>query len=130
MANTTIKAAVKAASKPAAKVEEVKAAVAPAKVEAPKAAAEKKPAAKKATTAKKEAAPAAKKEAAVSAVVNFQFAGKSYTTEDLVKITKDVWKYDLGKKPADLKTVELYVKPEESLTYYVINGEITGSFAI
>ena len=28
------------------------------------------------------------------------------------------------------KTVELYVKPEESSVYYVINGDVTGSFAI
>jgi len=26
--------------------------------------------------------------------------------------------------------VELYVKPEESVVYYVINGDITGNFAI
>ena len=33
-------------------------------------------------------------------------------------------------KEEDLKTVELYVKPEENTTYYVINGSITGSFFI
>ena len=86
----------------------------------------KKPAAKK-TVAKK--APTAKK-VDVKATVNLQFSGKSYTSEDLVKIAKDVWKYDLGKKSSDFKTVELYVKPEESAVYYVVNGEITGSFAI
>ena len=66
----------------------------------------------------------------MKAVVNLQFAGKSYTDDDLVKIAKDVWKYDLGNKAADFKSVELYVKPEESRAYYVINGEVTGSFAI
>ena len=59
-----------------------------------------------------------------------QFAGKSYSQADLVKIAKDVWEYDLLQKPADLKSVELYVKPEESLVYYVMNKEITGSFNI
>lgn len=102
----------------------------------------KKPTAKKATTkkatekkapAKKEAAekkeaPAAKKTA--KEIVHVQFAGKSYTTEDLVQSAKDVWKYDLNQKPADFKTVELYVKPEENLAYYVINGDVTGSFFI
>ena len=63
-------------------------------------------------------------------IVTVQFAGKSYSTEDLVKIAKDVWKYDLGKNEADFKDVELYVKPEESSVYYVINGDVTGSFAI
>ncbi len=84
----------------------------------------------KATEVKKAVAkkPAAKKE--IKASVNIQFAGKSYTSQDMVKIATDVWKYDLGNKPADLESVELYVKPEESMAYYVMNGEITGSFAI
>lgn len=86
---------------------------------------------KKETPAKK--APAKKapaKKAETKAVVHLQFDGKSYTNDDLIKIAKDVWKYDLGNKPADFKTVDLYVKPEESRAYYVINGEITGSFGI
>ncbi|MDE7130365.1 MAG: hypothetical protein K2O65_01015 [Lachnospiraceae bacterium] len=81
----------------------------------------KKTAAEKKTTAKKEA---------VKATFNLQFAGKSYTTEDLVKIAKDVWKYDLNQKAGDFKTVELYVKPEENVVYYVINGDVTGNFGI
>ncbi len=131
-----VKEAVKApAAEPAKKetVKETPVKKAPVK----KAAAEKKaPAAKKTavkkapakkTTAKK-AAPAKKE--ALKAIVNLQFAGKSYTDEDLIKIAKDVWKYDLGKKASEFKSVELYVKPEESRAYYVINGETTGSFAI
>lgn len=106
---------------------------APVKKEtAKKAAPAKKETTKKAAPAKKEtakkAAPA--KKAAVKEVVNFQFSGKSYTSEDLLKICKDVWKYDLNGKEEDFKTVELYVKPEENTTYYVINGDITGSFFI
>ena len=62
--------------------------------------------------------------------VNVQFGGKSYTTEDLVKIAKDVWMYDLKQKAADFKSVELYVKPEDGMTYYVINGKEAGSFYI
>ena len=67
---------------------------------------------------------------AVKEVVNFQFSGKSYTPDDLVKICKDVWKYDLQRNEEDFKAVELYVKPEESTVYYVINGDVTGSFFI
>ena len=96
------------------------------KAEVKKETAKKAPAKKAATTAKK--APA--KKAEVKATVSLQFDGKEYKTEDFVKIAKDVWQYDLGKKVADFKTVELYVKPEESAVYYVINGEVTGSFAI
>lgn len=106
---------------------------APAKKEtAKKAAPAKKEATKKAAPAKKEtvkkAAPA--KKPVVKEVVNFQFSGKSYTPDDLLKICKDVWKYDLNGKEADFKSVELYVKPEENTAYYVINGDITGSFFI
>lgn len=137
-----VKPAGKEAAKPVAKAEVKEAVKAPAKKapakKAPskKAAAEKKaPAAKKETVKKAPAkkAPAkraAAKKEAVKAIVNLQFSGKSYTDEDLIKIAKDVWKYDLGNKSADFKSVELYVKPEESRAYYVINGETTGSFAI
>ncbi|MBO5166107.1 MAG: hypothetical protein IJ405_08985 [Lachnospiraceae bacterium] len=80
-------------------------------------------------TAKK---PAAKKTAKseVKVSMNVQFGGKSYTTDELVKIAKDVWKYDLKQKAADFKSIELYVKPEDGMAYYVINGKEAGSFYI
>ena len=123
---TETKTAVKEAEKaPVAKVEEK----APVKAEV------KKPAAKK-ETAKKETAkkapakkPAAKK-AELKSEISVQFGGKSYSQDDLLKIAKDVWKYDLKQKAADLTSVELYVKPEENMVYYVMNKEITGSFYI
>lgn len=139
----TKKVTVKPAAKAVAKKEEVKETkvevakveAAPAKKVAEKKETVKKEVAKKAPakkeTVKKETTKkAATKKAEVKADVQIQFSGKAYTVDELVKIAKDVWKYDLGKKEADFKTVELYVKPEESLTYYVINGEVSGSFAI
>lgn len=90
--------------------------------------AEKKETVKKATKKAAEKKPAKKTAEAVNVAV--QFDGKSYTTEELVKIAKDVWKYDLKKKATEFKTVDLYVKPEEALCYYVINGEVAGCFAI
>lgn len=89
----------------------------------------RKPAAAKKETAKTTTAPTAKK-AAVKETIHVQFAGKTYSADELVKIAKDVWKYDLKKKVSDFKSVELYVKPEESIVYYVINGEERGHFAI
>lgn len=88
---------------------------------------------KKTTTAKKtEAKPAAKKttKKAAKQVINLQFGGKSYSVEDLQKIAGDVWKYDLHKTDEEYTSLELYVKPEESIAYYVFNGDITGSFFI
>ena len=146
---TTAKVVAKAA--PAAKAAEekkpeVKAAApvkeAEAKKAAPAAKAEKKAPAKKAPAkkaeVKKAAAPAAKEEkkapvkkaAKVEETVNFQFSGKSYTPDDLMKIFRDVGKYDLNGREEDIRNVELYVKPEENTTYFVVNGSITGSFFI
>jgi len=102
---------------------------APAKKEAvKKAAPAKKEAAKKAAPAKKEAP--AKKAAAKKEAIYVQFAGKSYSNEELLKIAKDVWVYDMGQKAADMKSVEIYVKPEESMAYFVVNGTENGSFMI
>ena len=114
---------------------------------AAKAAEEKKPEVKAAAPVKeveakkaevKKAAPAAKAEkkapvkktAKVEETVNFQFSGKSYTPDDLMKIFRDVWKYDMNGREEDIRNVELYVKPEENTTYFVVNGSITGSFFI
>ena len=125
---------VKTETKTAVKEAE-KAPVAKAEVKAPVKAEAKKPAAKK-ETAKKETAkkapakkPAAKK-TELKSEISVQFGGKSYSQEELLKIAKDVWKYDLKQKAADLTSVELYVKPEENMVYYVMNKEITGSFYI
>lgn len=113
------------------KVEEVK--TEEVKVEEPKA--EKKPAAKaaeKKTAAKKPAAKAAEKKTVekkeLKSEITVQFGGKSYTQDELVQIAKDVWKYDLNQKVADLTSIELYVKPEENVAYYVMNKEFAGSF--
>ena len=100
----------KAEAKSAAKKAEVKAEVKPAAKKAPA----KKPA----------------KKAELKSAVYVQFAGKSYAQEDLLKIAKDVWKYDLKQKAGDLTSVEFYVKPAESMGYYVMNKEFTGSFYI
>ena len=124
---TEVKAEVKKVETPAAEVKAVAkketAKKAPAKKETVKK--ETKTAATKTATKK---APAKKAEMKVAMEV--QFADKAYTQDDLVKIAKDVWKYDLKQKASDLNSVELYVKPEENTTYYVINGNVTGSFFI
>lgn len=138
-------ATAKPVAKAVAKVEEKKVEAAPVKAEAPakkevakkapakKAAPAKKEAVKKAVPAKKEAtkkAPAEKKAAAKKEAIYVQFAGKSYSNEELLKIAKDVWVYDMGQKAADMKAVEIYVKPEESMAYFVVNGTENGSFII
>ena len=130
-AKKTAKATVK---KPVAKaaaektVAETTAKKTTAKTTETKTTAAKTTAAKKTTT--RTAAAKTKMAAAVKENISIQFAGKEYTTEQLVKIAKDVWEFDLAKDPADFKEVQLYVKPEEAKAYYVINGTETGSFDI
>ncbi len=106
------------AKKPVAKKPEAK--------KAEKPAAEKKAAPAK--KAEKKAAPA--KKADVKANVYVQFAGKSFSQDELVKIAKDVWQYDMNMKAEDFKKVEIYVKPEENTAYFVVNGEFPGSFVL
>jgi len=120
------------AAKEAVKAEvkaEVKAAPEVKKAEAVKKEVVKKEPVKKAA-AKTETKKAPAKKAELKSELHVQFAGKSYTEEELVKIAKDVWKYDLKQKVSDLTSLELYVKPEEQTAYYVMNKEFTGSFAI
>lgn len=55
-----------------------------------------------------------------------QFAGKEYSEKELMKKVKEVWTKDLKHKVGELKDVKLYLKPEESAAYYVINKDTTG----
>ena len=71
---------------------------------------------------------------AIAAVEHCRKAGFQNISIDLIYglpgETAESWKYDLKQKAADLTSVELYVKPEENMVYYVMNKEITGSFYI
>ena len=88
-----------------------------------------KPAVKK-TSEKKAVVKNTVKKAEQKTSVHVQFSGKSYSQEDLIMIAKDVWKYDLKQKVRELTSIDLYVKPEENLVYYVMNQSFTGSFVI
>ena len=113
--------------KAAAPEAEVKKAVAAA-VETPKA--EVKKEAPKAATKKAPGKRTTVKKADQKVAMHVQFSGKSYSQEELVKMAQDVWKYDLKQKVRELASIELYVKPEENVVYYVMNEAFTGSFII
>ena len=83
--------------------------------------AEKKPAEKKAPAKKTTA-----KKAEVKTEMFLQFAGKEYTEKEIFQKVKDVWTKVLKNKVGDLKDVKIYLKPEDSAAYYVINGDTTG----
>lgn len=84
---------------------------------------------KPAKTAKAAAKPAAKapaKKAAVKETIYLQYLGKEIDKEDLMKQVKEIWTKEQKRKVSDMKSVSLYLKPEENAAYYVINEEVSG----
>ena len=112
----------------AGKAEPVKAAVKEAAVKEEKAAAPKKAAPKAAvkTTTTKTAKTA--KEAA-SQNIYIQFAGKEVKAEELVEQVKALWTAE-GHRASSIKSLEVYVKPEDMAAYYVINGKENGKIEL
>ena len=107
-----------------AKTAPVKEAVKEDKAPAKKAAAPKKAAAKTTTTKTAKTV----KEAA-SQNVYIQFAGKEVKTEELVEQVKALWTAQ-GHRVSSIKSLEVYVKPEDAAAYYVINGKENGKIAL
>lgn len=101
------------------KAEPVKAA---AKAPAAEKPAAKKPAAKK-TAAKKTSA---KKDIKVKAIV--EYYGKQVEEKEIIASVKKAWTKS-GRKVGEIKSIDLYIKPEEGAVYYVINGVATGAVA-
>lgn len=85
-----------------------------------KATAEKKTTAKKAakTGAKRGPKPASER----TIEMTVQFGEKEVTYTDMVNRIKEMWRAQ-GKREVSMKSLELYVKPEESKVYYVINSQ-------
>lgn len=129
--NETVKVETKAAEKTTAAEKEALKEVAKEVVketaaaeEAP-AKAEEKPAAAKKPAEKKAPAKAAKKEAEQEMIL--QFGGREIKEKDLYERIQQIWIEGYGKKAEELKSLKVYVKPEEFTAYYVINDDVTGS---
>ena len=86
---------------------------------------EKKAPVEKATEKK---APARK--SAVKEAVYLQYLGKEINKDELMNQVRTIWTKDLKRKVSELKSVTLYLKPEENAAYYVINEETTGKIAL
>ncbi len=114
---TTKKAeTVKAAPAAETAVEKTAAPAAPAAPEAEKKT--KKAPARKAAP-KKEAA--SKKAEAPAASVTIEFAGRQFAAKEVLE--KACSSYKAGHKDAEIKTIDLYIQPEQNVAYYVVNGE-------
>ncbi|MBE5887981.1 MAG: hypothetical protein E7283_04005 [Lachnospiraceae bacterium] len=112
-------ATAKKATTKATEVKEVK----EVKVEAPKA--EKKAPAKKAATTTKKATTAKKETVKKETVITIQHQGNEITVASVEEKVKAAFVAD-GHKASTIKTLNIYVKPEEYAAYYVINDEFTG----
>ena len=111
---TEVKAeAAKAEEKVAAKVEEKVA----AKVE------KKKPGRKPGTTKSKPAKAAKKEEAAVEIYVQYG-PGESSVQAIVEKIKAEY--VEQGHRASSIKSLKVYLKPEDSAAYYVINDKVAG----
>ncbi len=54
-----------------------------------------------------------------------EYQGKQVEDKAIIASVKKAWT-EAGNKVGDIKTMEVYVKPEESSVYYVINETVTG----
>ena len=115
----------KAEVKTEAKAEAAAKAEKPAKAEPAKKTAAKKEPAKK--TAAKKTVKAEKP--AVTQNIYVQFAGNEFLTADLVAKVTENW-VALGHRASSIKSLDLYVKPEDMAAYYVINGKESGKIAL
>lgn len=89
-------------------------------------AAEKKAPAKKTAAKKTAAKKAPAKKAELKTEMYLQFYGKEYSDKEILQKVKEIWTKVLKNKVGDMKDVKIYLKPEESAAYYVINGDTTG----
>lgn len=80
--------------------------------------------AKKAASTAKKAASTAKK-ATEKVTTYVEFYGKQISTAELADKVREAYKA-AGNKAA-IKSIEIYVKPEESAAYYVVNGDAQGN---
>lgn len=115
------------------KAETKKTEVKPAETKAaPVKADEKKEPEPEKTTEKKESAapkkaPAAKKVEMKTAVV-IQYAGKEIVAKEVLEAATKAFK--AANKGVEIKTIEVYVKPEENVAYYVVNGEGSDDYKV
>ncbi len=116
-----VKTEVKSEAKPEAVKETVPAATATPAAKTTKKTTTKATAAKK-TTAKTGAKRGPKPASERTIEMTVQFGEKEVTYTDMVNRIKEMWKAQ-GKREVSMKSLELYVKPEESKVYYVINSQ-------
>ncbi len=90
---------------------------------------EKAPAKKAASKTSKATKTVKAERGAVSPNVYIQFAGKEILEKDIVEQAKQAW-VEMGHRASSIKSLDVYVKPEENMAYYVVNGKETGNIEL
>ncbi|MCL2415648.1 MAG: DUF6465 family protein [Defluviitaleaceae bacterium] len=65
----------------------------------------------------------------LKAEIYVEINGIQTDTQMLTDVAKDIWKGE-GNRLKDMKTLEIYFKPNENVCYYVINGDVKGQFEV
>lgn len=123
---------------PAAKAAETKAVAKKTEAKPAEKKAETKTAAKKTTTKKKTAEkapakpgrkPAAKKAGELNPEVYLQYIGMEVEESEIVERIKEQYVSE-GHRAGNIKSLKIYLKPEEKTAYYVINDKTAGRVAL
>ena len=93
-------------------------------------AAEVKEAVKEKVAEVKETTKAAKAAKAEKEEFVLEFAGKQITQEEIKKKVKENWTKVQKNKIKDIKTIKVFLQPENSCAYYTINDEGNDSYKI
>ena len=70
------------------------------------------------------------RKAAVKEEFVLEFAGKQITQEEIKKKEKENWTKVQKNKIKDIKTIKVFLQPENSCAYYTINDEGNDSYKI
>ena len=71
-----------------------------------------------------------KKAAEKTQEVYVQFNDKEVNMKAVLDRVEEIWTKDMENKAEDMKEVKVYLKIEDNAAYFVINGDITGSFGL
>ena len=66
----------------------------------------------------------------VETALYLQLPGREYSEEDLVKRVKEEWRERFKRQNHEIRTIDIYLKPEERKAYYVVNKEVSGDVDI
>lgn len=78
--------------------------------------------------AKKETKKKTTKKADPKAAVIIEYGGRQIVAKEVLKSATKAFKK--LKKDVTIKTIEIYVKPEEGVAYYVVNGEGSDEYKV